>query len=223
MTGLAEAGYAAVGVEYRLSHEAPFPAAVHDVKCAVRWLRANATVFNLDPDRFAAVGLSAGGYLACILGLTTPLYGFEGKGGFSSYPSDVQVVISYAGISDLAKWHKDGGFLAKYCVNRFMKDSPDKAPDLFKKANPISYARGDLAAVLLIHGTEDTIVPFKQSQEMEAALKAAKANVQLVPIKGADHMLTDDEIKAAEAAALKFLEDNFRSYRSGKVTEKHER
>jgi pimeloyl-ACP methyl ester carboxylesterase len=158
-----------------------------------------------------------------MLGLTTRLDGFEGKGGFSSYPSDVQVVISYAGISNLAKWHKDRGFLAKYCVNRFMKDSPDKAPDLFKKANPISYARGDLAAVLLIHGTEDTIVPFKQSLEMEAALKAANANVQLVPIKGADHMLTDDEIKAAEAAALKFLEDNFRSYRSGKVTEKHER
>jgi pectinesterase len=90
MIKLAEAGYAAVSVQYRFAHQAPFPAAVNDVKCAVRWLRANAGIYNLDVDRFAALGYSSGGQLASLLGLTTPLDGLEGKGGFNGYPSDVR-------------------------------------------------------------------------------------------------------------------------------------
>ncbi len=73
MIKLAQEGYAAVSVQYRLGSR--FPAAVHDVKCAVRWLRANAAVFNLDAERFAALGYSSGGTMACLLGLTTPLDG----------------------------------------------------------------------------------------------------------------------------------------------------
>ena len=211
MIKLAEAGYAAVSVQYRFAPDAPFPGPVHDVKCAVRWLRANAGMFNLDIDRFAALGYSSGGNMACLLGLTTPLDGLEGKGGCNGYRSDVKVVISYAGISDMAQWYKDGGLLAWFSLNRYMKDSPDKAHDLYKKASPSSYARGNMAAVLLIHGTKDKLVPFKQSQDMEKRLNAANANVQLMPIEGAGHLFTEGEEKEADAATLKYLDEWLRN------------
>jgi acetyl esterase/lipase len=223
MIKLAEAGYAAVSVQYRFAPDTPFPGPVHDVKCAVRWLRANANLFNLDIDRFAALGYSSGGNMACLLGLTTPLDGLEGKGGCNGYRSDVNVVISFAGISDMAQWYKDGGFLVRFCLNRYMTDSPDKAPELYKEASPISYARGNLAAMLLIHGTEDEWVSFNQSEELEKVLKDAKANVQLLPIKGARHILTGDAEKEADDAALRFLDDYFRLNRAGKPAEKRPR
>jgi acetyl esterase/lipase len=216
MKKLAEAGYAAVSVQYRLAQQAPFPAAVNDVKCAVRWLRANGAVFNLDADRFAALGYSAGGNMACLLGLTTPLDGLEGKGVFNGYPSDVQVVISYAGISDLADWYKDGGFFVRFALNGYMRESPDKAPKPYGQGSPMSYARGDMAAVLLIHGTKDEWVPLKQSEKLEKALKNANANVQLLTIKDGRHNLEGDAEKEADAAALKFLDENLRSKRAAK-------
>jgi acetyl esterase/lipase len=210
MIKLAEAGYVAVSVQYRLAHEAPFPAAVHDVKCAVRWLRANAGVFKINSDRIAAFGYSSGGQLAGLLGLTTPLNGLEGEGGFPIFSSRVQVVVSYYGISDLAEWHKDGGLLARFCLNKFMKDSPDKAAKLYEQGSLVSYARSDLAAVLLVHGTEDTLVPFKQSRSLEKKLKAAGAKVRLLPIEGAGHNFDGEAEKEADAAAIKYLDEMLR-------------
>jgi acetyl esterase/lipase len=215
MIKLAEAGYVAVSVQYRLAHEAPFPAAVNDVKCAIRWLRANAGVFNIDSDRIAALGYSSGGNMACLLGLTTPLDGLEGEGGFPTFSSRVQVVVSYAGISDLADWYKDG-LLVRIPLKKYMKDSPDEASKLYGQGSPMSYARGDMAAVLLIHGTKDEWVPLKQSEKLEKALKNAKANVQLLTFKDAPHVLTGDAEKQADAATLKFLDENLRSKRAVK-------
>jgi acetyl esterase/lipase len=203
-------------VQYRFAPDAPFPAPVHDVKCAVRWLRANASVFNFDTDRFAALGYSSGGNMACLLGLTTQLDGLEGKGGFNGFRSDVQVVISFAGISDVAECYKDKGVIVRFALGSYMKESPDKAPKLYSQASPISYARGNLAAVLLLHGTEDEWVPFKQSEKLEKALRDAKANVQLLPIKDAGHNLTGDAEKVADAAALNYLDEWLRNKRAVK-------
>jgi acetyl esterase/lipase len=211
MIKLAEAGYVAVSVQYRLAQEAPFPGAVHDVKCAVRWLRANAGVFNIDSDHIAAFGYSSGGQLAGLLGLTTPLDGLEGEGGFPTFSSRVQVVVSYYGISDLAAWHKDGGLLARFCLNKFLKGPPDKEVKLYDQGSPISYARSDLAAVLLVHGTEDTLVPFKQSQSLEKKLKGAGAKVSLLPIKGAGHNFDGEAEKEADVATIKYLDEMLRS------------
>jgi acetyl esterase/lipase len=222
MIKLAQEGYASVSVEYRLAPKYPFPAAVHDVKCAVRWLRANARVFNLDADRFAALGYSSGGHLACLLGLTTPLDGLEGEGGFPTFSSRVQVAVSYYGISDLGEWYKDGNLFARLSVKKFLGDEPDKAAELCARANPISYARRDMASVLLVHGTEDTLVPFKQSQQLEKSLKAAGANVRLVSVK-AGHNFTDDREKEADAATIKYLDEILRSRDLEKATDRRER
>jgi acetyl esterase/lipase len=222
MIKLAEAGYVAVSVQYRLAPKDPFPAAVHDVKCAVRWLRANAGVFNIDPDHIAVLGYSSGAQLACLLGLTTPLDGLEGDGGFPTFSSRVQAVVSYYGISDLAQWQKDNGLAASFCVNRFLNASPDKAPNLCSKASPISYACGDLAGVFLIHGTKDSLVSIKQSERLEKSLKKAGAKVQLLPIDGGDHAFTGELEDQADAAAIKYLDEVLRSKEAAKAAGRRE-
>jgi acetyl esterase/lipase len=97
---LAHEGYVAVPVSYRLSGAAPFPAAIHDVKGAVRWLRAHAQTYPIDPERIAALGYSSGGHLACLLGATGGLARFEGDGGHKDQSSRVQAVVSYYGLTD---------------------------------------------------------------------------------------------------------------------------
>src|SRR2546421_8914005 len=100
---LAEQGYVAVTVSYRLAPKYPFPAAIHDVKAAVRWLRANAKKYAIDPDRIGVTGGSAGGHLAQFLGVTMGVPEFEGSGGNPKYSSNVSCVVNYFGPSDFTK------------------------------------------------------------------------------------------------------------------------
>src|SRR5205823_333626 len=107
---LARRGYVALAPDYRLAPAHRFPACVEDCKAAVRWLRANAGKYRIDPGRIGAVGLSAGGHLACLLGVTTPGDGLEGTGGNSDRSSAVQAVVSFAGPTDLTAeelWTKE--------------------------------------------------------------------------------------------------------------------
>jgi acetyl esterase/lipase len=97
----AKLGFAAVTINYRLSGEAPFPAALHDCKCAVRWLRASAKKYQIDPDSIGAWGNSAGGHLALLLGMTAKKPEFEGDGPYGEYSSAVQAVASDSGPIDL--------------------------------------------------------------------------------------------------------------------------
>ncbi len=99
---IAERGYVAVTVEYRLSIEALYPAAVHDLKAAVRWLRAHSAEHGIDSTKIAALGVSAGGHLAALLGTTTGIKRFEGEGGSGGYSSTVQAVVDIDGILDFA-------------------------------------------------------------------------------------------------------------------------
>jgi acetyl esterase/lipase len=222
MIKLAQAGYVAVSVQYRLAKEAPLPAAVHDVKCAVRWLRANAGVFNVDPDRFAALGYSSGGTLACLLGQTTPLDGLEGEGGFPTFSSRVQAVVSYSGISDLAAWQKDNPFFSRISLSQCIKESSDKAEKLCGTISPITHARGDKAAVLLMHGTKDPIVAYEQSVRLHKRLQEEGARVRFLPIESAGHILVGDEEEKADADAIKFLDEMLRPNVAAKDTGRRE-
>src|SRR5262249_41763282 len=90
---LAQQGYVAATLSHRYSRQVPFPAQVHDVKAAVRWLRAHAGAYQIDPDRFAALAYSSGGLLSCLLGSTAPAGGLEGAGGHADEASRVQAVV----------------------------------------------------------------------------------------------------------------------------------
>jgi len=104
---LAAKGFVAIPVEYRLSTEALYPAAVHDVKAAIRWMRANARAYHIDPKRIAILGFSAGGQLAALVGSTNGNAAFEGSGGYATYTSDVQAIVDIDGV--LAFIHPESG------------------------------------------------------------------------------------------------------------------
>ncbi len=171
---LALEGYVGCSCDYRLAPAFPFPAAVEDVKCAVRWMRANAERLRLDPDRIAAIGTSAGGHLALMAGLADASAGLEGKGGHPDVSSRVQAVVSGFGPTDFTTGLGAGK------VEAFTAGKD-------KEASPITYVSADDPPVLLLHGTADELVPFSQSERLADALKAARVPVTLVPARGAPH------------------------------------
>ncbi len=218
---LAQKGYVAVTVGYRLSTANPFPAQVHDVKCAVRWLRANAAAYKIDKERVGVLGYSSGGHLACMLGVTNGKDNLEGNGGAAEESSRVGCVVSCAGLTDLAHLHQCctkgelnlyGPFM-KFAIESFVGGPPAKAGDRYAKASPVTYASKAAAPTLLIHGTRDALVPIEQARRLEKKLREAGAEVRLLPLQGAAHDFTGAHADRAEAAALEFLDRHLK--RSG--------
>ncbi len=183
---LAGRGYVAATISYRLVPAATFPAQIEDCKAAVRWLRANAKKYRIDPDRIGAVGLSAGGHLVCLLGVTTKEDGLEGSGGNPDQSSQVQAVVSFFGPTDFPArtWNEK---LEKDVLAPFLGGSLADRAEVYKKASPITYVRKGAPPFLFFHGTEDKIVPVSQSRTMAEKLKGAGATVKLIEIEGADH------------------------------------
>src|SRR5262245_44041194 len=160
---LAGRGYVALTVSYRLAPAAKFPAQIEDCKAAVRWLRANAKKYKINPERIGAAGYSAGGHLACLLGTTDKNDGLEGNGGNGEQSSRVQAVVSFFGPTDLTRrdWTKEveGKILVP-----FLGGTIDDKPDLYKKASPITYVTKDDPPMLFFHGTKDPLVRIEQSK-----------------------------------------------------------
>jgi acetyl esterase/lipase len=189
-------GYAVAAVNYRLSGEATFPAAVEDVKAAVRWLRANAATYNLNPDAIGAWGASAGGNLAAMLGTSCGAAEIEGADlGNADQSSCVQAVVDWFGPTDFLQM--DAQFEGTDCPQTHdAADSPESAylgapiqdvPELAAQANPITYVTAGAPPFLIQHGTADCNVPPQQSQLLYDALTAAGADAGLTLIDGAGH------------------------------------
>jgi acetyl esterase/lipase len=187
----AEKGYVAVTLDYRLTNDDmengktkyPFPAQVYDVKCAVRWLRANAVKYKIDPDHIGALGFSAGGHLALMLGLTEPSDGLEGEGGNMGYASRVQAVVNFAGPTELSKFPPSGSYILK----RLLGGTPKEVPEQYKRASPLTYVRRNSPPILTIHGDMDSEVPLEQAEQLDAKMKEAGASHTLIIKKGAGH------------------------------------
>ncbi len=187
----AKAGFVGISVNYQLSGEALFPAAVHDGKTAVRWARAHAEQYGIDPGRIGAFGGSAGGHLALMLGTTGGDAYLEGNGGHASFSSKVQAVVENYGPTDFLRMNDVPGDMDH--------DSPTSPESAFiggpiqenqaqaQKANPINYVNATDPPVLIIHGRNDGKVPFNQSELLVAALKKAGVKHQLVPVENAGH------------------------------------
>lgn len=180
----ASKGYVAISVNYRLTDEAPFPACVEDVKCAVRWLRANAEKYNVDPQRIGAYGNSAGAHLVAMLGLVGPDAGLEGDGPYQDQSSLVQAVCCSATPTDFSDW----GGRSFRGESTFLAGPAESLAERIKKASPISYVRSDAPPFLVIHGTSDSTVPFSQAEKFVEALKKAGAkDVTFLTYEGAGH------------------------------------
>jgi len=195
-------GYAVVAVNYRLSGEAKFPALVYDVKAAVRWIRANAGRYELDPQRIAAWGGSAGGYLASMLGVSAGVPELEDLSmGNPEQPCDVQAVVDWFGPTDFLKMDEQliaSGLTQPEDQLHNGVNSPEslllgnkitEIPELIKAANPETYIRPGAPPFLLQHGTRDPIVPVQQS--INFALHLTKTlgeeRVRLVLLQDAEH------------------------------------
>ena len=178
---LAKSGFAAVCIEYRTSAEARFPAAVEDTKAAVRWLRANASRYGVDPDQIGAIGGSAGGHLVALLATSHYVKELEGAGGNAGVSSRVQAVVAMAPVTDFRAISSDRA--AEAFIGQPLKEQTEK----WKAASPIVYVNQEAAPILLIHSLIDKSVPHEQSLILQARYKEVGRYAELVTINDADH------------------------------------
>jgi len=195
-------GYAVVAVNYRLSWEARFPALIHDVKAAVRWIGANAGRYYLDLARIAAWGGSAGGYLASMLGVSAGIRELEDLNlGHPEQPCSVQAVVAWFGPTDFGKMDEqlaEWGLASPELQPHNAPDSPEslllgapltEIPERVQAANPETYVRPGAPPFLLQHGTRDVLVPALQSVNLAARLRQVLESdrVMLELLEGAGH------------------------------------
>ncbi|MFC1603465.1 alpha/beta hydrolase fold domain-containing protein [Planctomycetota bacterium] len=205
--GVLSRGYALVSVEYRLSGEAIWPAQIEDCKAAVRWTRANAGKYGLDPDRIGAWGSSAGGHLVAMMGAVGNVEKFDTHRKYADVSARVQAVCDWFGPTDFVQMdaHRPEGA-------KLVHDDPDspesrlvggpirKEPYLSvcADANPINYVTKDDPPILIMHGDMDMLVPVHQSELFYKALKKAGVDATFYIVKGSGHGFRDAQNDTAE-------------------------
>jgi acetyl esterase/lipase len=211
---IAEQGFVAAAVSYRLSPAHPYPAPIQDTKAAVRWLRANSEKYSIDPKRIAAVGYSAGGNLALLLGAPGGRPEWERDGAHIDQPSTVQAVVAYYPLTDLVALHRrcqeaEMPFLERtrlrVALESYLGGSPDRRFEGYISASPLSHVRKITAPTLLIHGDADQQVPVKESQRFVEKLGQANGSVSLLTLKRAGHNFVGEYEAAAELESFRFL------------------
>ena len=194
--------FACVAVGYRLTKEATWPAQVHDCKAAIRWIRAHAKEHNLDPDRIAAWGSSAGGHLSSVLGTSGDVREIEGDlGPNDQHSSRVQAVVNLCGPEDFRQalmFAPDGKPIFKDdAVSGLLGGSAEDKPQNAAAASPLTYASSDDAPFITFHGTQDKRVAFLHAESIHAALKKAGVESHLIPITGGGHgSVSHPDVKA---------------------------
>lgn len=202
----AELGYVSVSLQYRFCPKHIFPAQVEDVKCAVRFLRANAEELGLDPNRIGAMGVSAGAHLAMMLNTVDEDSDLEGVGGNADQPSKVQCAVSIVGPTEL--WADDIPEVSKPLLAAFVGGSPKEKAELIKKASPIAHLSKDDGPILMIHGTKDELVPQTQVYKMIDAMGAVGVKGRAEVLPGLGHGLNPAEIERALNQTEEFFAEN---------------
>ncbi len=203
-TWLVARGYAVASINYRLSQEALFPAQLDDCRAAIRWLRASAGAYALNPECIGAWGSSAGGHLVAMLGTTGGIAEMGKAGCPTAYSSRVQAVCDFYGPTDFLQMDAAGS-----TMQHDAPDSPESQlvggpiqenKDKVTRANPITYVTPEAPPFLILHGTRDPLVPFNQSELLYAALQRAGVEVTFHPVEGAGHGFEGAEIDALVAS-----------------------
>src|SRR5262249_3002293 len=201
---LAARGYVAEPVTYRLARKYPFPAAVYDVKAAVRWLRANAAKYHVDPDRIGVTGGSAGGHLAQFLGVTGGVKEFEGDGGNAEQSSRVACVVNFYGPSDFTKSYGKSVDAAEV-LPLFLGGNLEKERHKHIVASPLYWVAPNAAPTLCVDGTEDKYVAHEQAVWLIDKLKTADVEAELLTLEGAGHGFKGKDAEKAEKAQFDFF------------------
>ncbi len=205
---LAERGYVAASVGYRLAPDHVFPAQIEDCKTAVRFLRKHAESFQIDKDRFAALGYSAGGHLVCLLGLTDSTAGFEGT-EHAGESSKVQCVVDYFGPTDLPGFAKDES-AQRSMLGPLIGAKFGEKPEAHEKASPVKYVAKGAPPFLIFHGTKDWIVPIEQSRLLANKLKDVSVPTKLVEVPDEAHGWQGGAGIQTTRATLEFLAEHLK-------------
>jgi alpha-L-fucosidase 2 len=209
---LAAHGYLVLSVEYRLVGESIWPAQIEDCKLAVRWLRANAARYQVNPDRIGCWGESSGGHLAALMGVTGERPELEGAGGSAGTSSRVQAVVDFCGPTDV-KGRSD-------ITRKMAGGTYEEKPEVFKQMSPLANVTPKAAPFLIVQGDKDETVALFHAQLMTEALKQAKVPVELIVVKGGGHNFAvaaapggpspEPSAEVINAAVLKFLDANLK-------------
>ena len=200
----AKRGYVAVSPQYRFCPKERFPAQVHDAKAAVRWIKAHAKDYKVDPMRIGAMGFSAGGHLALMLGLTAPADGLEGEISEGSPDSKVQAVVNYFGPTDLAA--NDFPDFTKPLIRDFIGGPASDKPEETAKASPLTHVSKDDAPVLTFHGTKDPLLPHSQAVKLADALTAAGVPGRVELLVGEGHGWGDAVLRRTQEESYAFFD-----------------
>jgi acetyl esterase/lipase len=201
---LALRGYTVVAVEYRLSDEAMFPAALHDVKAGVRWVRANAAQWGIDPARIGVFGVSAGGHLASLLAATSGQPWYDGGLGPVAGSTDIACAVAFFPPTDLPRLMdpaEDVSWKMKLAVRRMVGGDPvtdTAAAELARLASPIHLITARHAPLLLVHGTDDELIPVQHSIDYSESLLRQGVDAHLRAVVGFNHgnmLLADAEVR----------------------------
>jgi acetyl esterase/lipase len=204
-TTLAKNGYVCISIDYALASKGnpTWPRNLHDCKTAVRWLRAHAEKYHVDPDHIGVIGGSAGGHLALMVGLTRLEDGLDPKEPYGRLSCQVQALVDLYGPSDLVQRGRDQVMLP---------GTQAENPGLYRQASPVTYARKGNPPVLILHGTGDATVPVEQSRRMADALKQAGAECELILVEGAPHSFhLEPKEKDLRPAVLGFFGKHLKS------------
>jgi acetyl esterase/lipase len=200
---LTEHGFAMASIEARVSHEAPAPAAVHDCKAAIRWLRARAADYGYDPNSIGVWGHSAGGLLASLLATSGDGSPVEGDGGTPGVSSRVQAACDECGVPHDLMWFARPEIKSRFApvaenLRLYLGGPVEEKGDLARLVSPSTYISSACSPILLFHGDADQIVPVEESVEFHTSLKAAGVDATLCVLPGTGHgwdqSLTRDRI-----------------------------
>jgi acetyl esterase/lipase len=201
-------GYVVASVQYRLSDVAIWPAQIEDVKCAIRYLRANADKHKLDPNKIGAVGFSAGAHLSMLLGTMDKKDGLEGSGGHADQSSKVNAVVAFFGPTDLSAEFPAKPLDVPTLIDQFLGSKPADKPQTAKAASPITYVDKDDAPTLIYHGSKDRLVPHTQAYAMADAMSKAGMPGRVEILVGADHGWGGAELTRTVEGTLGFFAEH---------------
>lgn len=205
----ARAGYVSATVGYRFAPAHVFPAQVNDVKCAIRFLRANSDKYGLDSRRIGAVGFSAGAHLSMMLATMDKEDGLEGDGGSAGESSKVQAAVAYFGPTDLAA--TDIPERAQSIVKSFIGGTPGEKPLEYRRASPLTYASPSDAPMLLFQGTRDPLVPHTQAYAMLEAMTRYRIPGRVELLANAGHGWGGDELEHTVARTFSFFDQHLKA------------
>lgn len=194
---------------YRLSGEAQFPAALHDCKCAVRWVRSVADQYKIDVNRVAVCGGSAGGHLSSMMAVTNGIKNYEGDGGHAEFSSDVQLAILFNGEFDMFDLLEKGSLID--AMRQFFGGTPEEAPEVYKECSSILRVHEDCPPMLFLHGTKDTCVSHEQALAMVKRLTQLGVPAEAEIYEGKPHAWfnRDPDLSITVDRVERFLEKHF--------------